>query len=116
MHHKSLPAWAACLALASVSPGFAGETGESDPVPDMEVLESAIVIDCGQWPTELDQQLAAQFRSNCQENSKLMGYSQAWTLTLENIPETVFRNPNSFRCKAVAEENIGYFCVGIREP
>jgi hypothetical protein len=115
MHHRLLLAWTFHLALA-MAPVFAEEPDQSNPLPDPELLASAIVIDCGQWPIELDEQLATQFRSNCQKNSKLMGYSQAWTLTQENVPQAVFDNPSSFSCKVVAKENTGYYCVGIRNP
>ena len=104
---------ATCAAVAVVV-ATTSASGEEQTVPEPEVLQSGIVVDCGQWPPENDPELSPGFRANCEKNAKLIGYTRSWTLTSENVPKVVLDNPKSFRCGAVAENNIGYYCVGIR--
>ena len=98
----------ACLLMVTSAFG-AGET----VLPDVDILESAVVVDCGQWPPENDDELAGNCKSNCQKNSKLLGYAEAWAPTMENVPEAALKNPRSFSCPPVAEANIGYACLGL---
>ena len=100
---------AACLLIYT----YASKAGET-VLPDADILKSTIVVDCGQWPPENDDELAKNFMSNCQKNSKLIGYAQAWALTMENVPKEALQNPKSFNCPPVAKPNIGYACLGLR--
>ena len=103
------------LALALALPTHAeGDTAET-PLPEPEVLSAGKVIDCGQWPPEYEQDMGTRFRENCQKNSKLMGYSRAWTLTFEQVPQSVRDDPKSFRCRAPQSPNKGYACLGVKD-
>ncbi len=114
---KKMSAVAIVVAACVVVPALqASDEGSGDPPPEREVIKSAVVIDCGQWPIEHDQELATRFRQNCQSNSKSMGYVQAWTLTEANVPQAALDHPRSFRCKAVAENNTGYYCLAVKTP
>lgn len=107
--------WLVCCAISAATNAIGEETGGGDPLPNPDVLESGIVIDCGQWPPEYAEELGSSFRAACEKNSKLIGYSRAWVLQLKNVPRAALENPKSFRCKAVAEQNTGYACVGVKD-
>ena len=104
----------AALALALPTRAEA-DTANTPPLPDPEVLSAGKVIDCGQWPAEYEQDMGTRFRENCQKNSKLMGYSRAWTLTFEQVPQSVRDDPKSFRCRAPQSPNKGYACLGVKD-
>ena len=91
-----------------LSNAWAAEAG----LPSPDVLKSATVIDCGQWPAENDAEFAESFSSDCKANGKLLGYKQTWALKMENAPEEALKKPGSFPCPSVVAPNIGYVCLG----
>jgi hypothetical protein len=108
MNLKLLKVCGIACCLMFISNASAAESG----LPGLDVLKSATVIDCGQWPAENDADLAESFGTDCKANGKLLGYKQAWALKMENAPEEALKNPGSFPCPSVVAPNIGYVCLG----
>ena len=109
MAKKLLPALTMAFAL---SPCLAQDTPPVEPSP--EQLANGVVIDCSQFPPEVKSDWLPGINEQCAKNARLIGYAQGWNIPVEEVPQSALENTKSRRCKAVADGNLGYMCVGVK--